>query len=107
MNARLSSFLASAFLIISTTVFADNVSKEGKNISLKEPIIVAYYNCATGKKVIDAKDFEKLPKKEQIKIAASGFCSLGQNSNGTYFCAQGSCAGTCKLHNIPVYCGCE
>jgi hypothetical protein len=44
---------------------------------------------------------------QYLRLAASGLCSLGQYTNGTYYCSSTSCSGTCHLHNIPVYCSCD
>jgi len=65
--------------------------------------LVAYFNCATGERVATAEDV----RSGRIQLAASGFCELGQYTNGTYYCRKGSCTGSCQLNNIPVSCSCK
>jgi hypothetical protein len=40
------------------------------------------------------------------QMAAGGICSLNQNTRGTYYCTNTSCASVCSLHNSPIYCSC-
>ena len=64
---------------------------------------IAYFNCMTGEKVASVEDVQS----GRVQIAAAGFCELGQYTNGTFYCRQGSCTGSCSLNNFPVSCSCK
>jgi hypothetical protein len=64
--------------------------------------LVALFDCSSGKEVWRASSVAPTPP---IKLAAAGFCEL-HDRNGTYYCEEGTCTGTCRLNNFPVSCLC-
>ena len=92
---------------ISSGVFAGDPSLATPAEQTRNSTVVAYYNCKTGTKVADASEVKQSDKAARIEVAAGGFCELDQNPDGTYYCRQGSCDGTCTLRTIPLYCRCE
>jgi hypothetical protein len=87
--------------------FPHDASARSQHALNPKDILVAYFDCKTGKKVADANQVSRMTKAAQIRLAASGFCELHQYTNGTYYCQTGTCTGSCSLNNIPVSCSCN
>jgi hypothetical protein len=64
--------------------------------------LVALFDCSSGKEVWRANSETPTPPS---KLAAAGFCEL-HDRNGTYYCEEGTCTGTCRLNKFPVSCLC-
>jgi hypothetical protein len=78
------------------------------NPSIKhEGRIIAIFNCKTGETIVDARKENRELTSDELKLAASGWCSLLQNPNGSNYCKSQSCTGSCKLHNLPARCTCD
>ena len=69
--------------------------------------VVAIFNCKTGETLVDLRGKNRAMSLGEQRLAASGWCSLLQNPNGTFYCKSQSCTGSCKLHNIPARCSCD
>jgi hypothetical protein len=95
------SFLAAnlAFPALAGSLTDPSIKHEGR--------VVAIFNCKTGETIVDVRRENRDLTANELKLAASGWCSLLQNPNGTNYCKSQSCTGTCKLHNIPARCTCD
>lgn len=70
---------------------------------------VIEFDSPSGKllEVLSLPEFKKrFPRLVTEPLMATGFCQLLQNPNGTFYCGQGNCTGTCQLHNWPAWCEC-
>jgi hypothetical protein len=96
-------------LVAHFSVFANagELQSSDQTIINDQSTLIAYFDCKTGKKVEAISDSPISSDLSNITIAASGFCELHQDTNGKNYCTKGTCAGTCKLNNIPVSCSCD
>ena len=99
--------LCSLFATICTVLVFSPAIASDVSPHTQEGAVVSYFDCQTGQEVVSAADLLKMTDAQRLLVAASGFCELGQYTNGTYYCRKGSCTGTCKLNNVPVSCSCD